>query len=90
MEVLRIEGLRKRFARGDAAVQANDGVDLAIERGQVVGLLGHYGAGKATLVNQVVGLLRPDAGSISVGGVDAVARPDLARQPHHAAAAARV
>ena len=80
MEVLRIEGLRKRFARGDAAVQANDGVDLAIERGQVVGLLGHNGAGKSTLVNQVVGLLRPDAGSISVGGVDAVARPDLARR----------
>lgn len=46
----------------------------------MVGLLGHNGAGTTTLVNQVVGIVRPDAGTITVDGVDAVARPDLARE----------
>ena len=61
--VLSIRGLSKRYP-GRRGVQANDGVDLDVLAGQVVGLLGHNGAGKTTLVNQVVGLVRPDAGSI--------------------------
>ncbi|MGV8978862.1 MAG: ABC transporter ATP-binding protein [Cellulomonas sp.] len=65
---------------GRHGVQANDGIDLHILEGQVVGLLGHNGAGKTTLVNQVVGLVRPDAGSIRLAGVDAVADPDGARR----------
>jgi ABC-2 type transport system ATP-binding protein len=79
-DVLVIQGLRKRYGRGPKAVQANDGVDLRIGAGQVVGLLGHNGAGKTTLVNQVVGLALPDEGSITLTGVDAVARPDRARR----------
>jgi len=79
-EVLRVEGLHKRFGRGPGAVAANAGIDLTVGAGQVVGLLGHNGAGKSTLVNQVVGLLRPDAGRITLAGIDAVARPDLARR----------
>ena len=78
-EVLSIRGLSKRY-RGRRGVQANDGIDLDVLPGQVVGLLGHNGAGKTTLVNQVVGLVRPDAGSIRLAGVDAVARPDEARR----------
>lgn len=79
-DVLRIRDLHKKFGRRARTVQANAGVDLDVGAGQVVGLLGHNGAGKSTLVNQVVGLLRPDAGTITLAGTDAVARPDQARR----------
>lgn len=77
--VLSIRGLSKRYP-GRRGVQANDGIDLDVLAGQVVGLLGHNGAGKTTLVNQVVGLVRPDAGTIWLDGIDAVADPDGARR----------
>ena len=79
-DVLVIAGLRKRYGKAPKGVQANDGVDLRIGAGQVVGLLGHNGAGKTTLVNQVVGLALPDEGSITLAGIDAIARPDEARK----------
>jgi ABC-2 type transport system ATP-binding protein len=75
--VLAFEDVTKRYRNG---VLANDGITFAVEVGEVFGLLGHNGAGKTTLVNQVVGLLRPDAGSITVAGVDAVASPARARE----------
>lgn len=70
---------RKRLTRGEG-VRANDSVTLDADAGQVYGLLGHNGAGKTTLVNQVVGLLEPDAGRIHVDGIDVVAEPAAARQ----------
>ncbi len=83
-EVLRIEDLHKSFRRGTGrrspVVRANAGIDLTVPAGRVVGLLGHNGAGKSTLVHQVVGLLKPDRGDIRVAGIDAVARPALARR----------
>lgn len=78
-EVLRVRGLRKRY-RGRNGVQANDGIDLDVAAGEVMGLLGHNGAGKTTLVNQIAGLVRPDAGEITLAGIDAIARPDQARK----------
>lgn len=77
--LLSVRGLRKRY-RGRTGVQANDGIDLDVARGQVVGLLGHNGAGKTTLVHQVVGLVKPDAGTLTLDGVDAVAHPEVARR----------
>lgn len=74
--VLEVEDLTRRFG----PVLANDGVSLRVRAGEVVGLLGHNGAGKTTLVSQIVGLLKPDAGSIRVAGVDAVADPATARR----------
>lgn len=75
--LLEISGLTKTYRKG---ARANDGVDLSVEAGEVFGLLGHNGAGKTTLVNQVVGLLRPDAGTIAIDGRDVVADPSIARR----------
>lgn len=75
-DALTISGLTRRFG----SVVANDGVSLRVRPGEVVGLLGHNGAGKTTLVSQLVGLLRPDAGTIHLGEVDAVTHPAAARR----------
>ncbi|WP_243228773.1 ABC transporter ATP-binding protein [Microbacterium sp. CIAB417] len=74
--VLELKDVTRRF--GD--VVANDAISLQVRAGEVVGLLGHNGAGKTTLVSQIVGLLKPDAGTIRVAGIDAVATPARARQ----------
>lgn len=76
--VLAIEHLVKQY-RGKAA-PANDDVSLTAHAGRVLGVLGHNGAGKTTMVNQIVGLLRPTSGTIHVSGVDAVAHPARARE----------
>jgi ABC-2 type transport system ATP-binding protein len=70
------EGLTRRF--GD--VVALDGVDLEIEFGRIVGLLGHNGAGKSTTVNILTTLLLPTAGRAEVCGHDVVRAPGKARE----------
>jgi ABC-2 type transport system ATP-binding protein len=62
---LEISGLAKRYKDGYLAV---DGVSIRVERGQIVGLLGPNGAGKTTTLRMLMGLLRPDAGTITVFG----------------------
>jgi len=74
---LRVRDLVKVF---NQKVRANDGITLTVEPGEVYGLLGPNGAGKSTLVKQVIGLLRPDAGTIALGPHNLVADPDAARQ----------
>jgi sulfonate transport system ATP-binding protein len=63
--MLEIAGLGKRFANGVAAL---DGIDLSIERGGIVGLVGTSGCGKSTLLRLVAGLDRPSAGGILLDG----------------------
>ena len=70
-----VEHLRKRFG----AVTAVDGVSFTAGDGQVTGLLGPNGAGKTTTLRMLYALMRPDAGSISIDGVDAVADPQGAQ-----------
>ncbi|MBK9739709.1 MAG: ATP-binding cassette domain-containing protein [Actinobacteria bacterium] len=70
------EGLVKHF--GD--VVALDGIDLTVERGQVVGLLGPNGAGKTTTVRILSTLLQPTAGSARVAGFDVEKHPDDVRR----------
>jgi ABC-2 type transport system ATP-binding protein len=74
--MLRAEGLTKRYGNRHAL----DGFDLSVQPGEITGLVGHNGAGKTTFVEVVTGLVRPDAGSITVGGIDARRRPRAARR----------
>ena len=55
------------------------GIDLDVERGELVALLGPNGAGKTTLLKILATLVRPDGGSAAVDGIDVVKRPDTAR-----------
>ncbi len=64
MAVLTASGLRKRFE----STCAVDGIDLVIDEGEVVGLLGPNGAGKTTLLRMLLGLVRPDGGTIELFG----------------------
>jgi ABC-2 type transport system ATP-binding protein len=72
---LEIHGLVKRFDR-----PAVDGLELAVRAGEFYTLLGPNGAGKTTTLRMVTGLLRPDSGSISVFGIDALADPTAAKR----------
>jgi ABC-2 type transport system ATP-binding protein len=60
--------------------RALDGFDLTVEPGEITGLIGHNGAGKTTFVEVVTGLNHPDAGRVSVGGVDVRRDPRQARR----------
>lgn len=64
---LMLRGVSKRF--GDT--RAVDGIDLTVPAGTFYGLVGPNGAGKTTTLSLISGLLRPDSGSIHVGGIDA-------------------
>ena len=72
---LRLRGLTKIFAR-----PAVDQLDLTLKAGEFYSLLGPNGAGKTTTLRMVAGLLKPDAGSIEVFGVDALADPVAAKR----------
>jgi ABC-2 type transport system ATP-binding protein len=64
----------------DGKTLANDGLCIEVAPGEVYGLLGPNGAGKSTFVKQVMGLLKPTSGAITLGSFDLVADPDVARQ----------
>ena len=72
---LKVRGLRKTFVR-----PAVDGLDLTIRAGEFYALLGPNGAGKTTTLRMVVGLLQPEAGDISVFGIDALKDPVAAKR----------
>jgi ABC-2 type transport system ATP-binding protein len=75
-----LEGVRKTFGR----VVAVDRVDLRVEPGTFVGLIGHNGAGKSTCMRMITGLLRPTEGRILIDGIDVVADPLEARRRYGA------
>src|SRR5579872_7550703 len=72
---LEVRGLTKRFER-----PAVDGLDLTVREGEFYALLGPNGAGKTTTLRMIAGLLLPDAGAISISGIDALKDPVAAKQ----------
>lgn len=65
---IHIEGLKKRYGEGEAAVDALKGVDMTIWPGEVVGLVGPSGSGKSTLLKCLGAVIEPTAGKMQLGG----------------------
>ena len=76
MTVLHTEDLRKRYGQWEAAVDALAGVDLAVERGEFVSIVGTSGSGKSTLLHMLGGLDRPTGGKVYVEDKDIFALKD--------------
>ena len=68
MTILKTENLKKYYGDGDTAVHALDGVDLTVEKGEFVAIVGTSGSGKSTLLHMLGGLDRPTSGTVTVDG----------------------
>lgn len=77
--VLNVERVTKVFSNGKTKVVANDNLSFSMQKGEILGLLGHNGAGKTTLVNQILGLLTPTSGEITLLGKSVAESPARAR-----------
>jgi putative ABC transport system ATP-binding protein len=67
---IQLRGLSRRFREGEREHVVLDGIDLDIRRGETVALRGRSGSGKSTLLNLIAGIDAPDAGSVTVAGID--------------------
>ena len=76
MTVLETKDLKKYYGSGDTQVKALDGVDLTVESGEFVAIVGTSGSGKSTLLHMLGGLDRPTGGSVLVEGRDIFALKD--------------
>lgn len=66
MEVLRTENLKKYYDQSQIPVKAVDGIDISVEQGEFVAIVGTSGSGKSTLLNMLGGLDRPKIGRAHV------------------------
>lgn len=78
MTILETRDLRKIYGAGDTEVRALDGVDLTVEKGEFVAVVGTSGSGKSTLLHMLGGLDRPTSGSVTVDGKELSALKDEA------------
>lgn len=78
--------LRREYRRGEEVVRPLDGLDLDLDRGAFVALMGPSGSGKSTLLNLLAGIDRPTSGTVSIDGtsIGELSRGELARWRRHA------
>ena len=70
MQILETHDLKKYYGAGDTQVRALDGVNLAVEQGEFLSIVGTSGSGKSTLLHMLGGLDRPTSGTVTVDGTD--------------------
>lgn len=78
MTILQTKDLKKYYGSGDTQVKALDGVDLTVEQGEFVAIVGTSGSGKSTLLHILGGLDRPTSGTVTVDGKNIFALKDEA------------
>ena len=78
MSILETRNLRKIYCSGDTEVRALDGVNLSVDSGEFVAIVGTSGSGKSTLLHMLGGLDRPTSGSVIVDGKDIFSLKDEA------------
>ncbi len=78
MSILQTKALKKYYGMGDTQVRALDGVDLSVEQGEFVAIVGTSGSGKSTLLHMLGGLDRPTEGKVIVDGRDIFSLKDEA------------
>ncbi len=79
MTILETKDLRKTYGSGDTEVRALDGVDLTVEKGEFLAVVGTSGSGKSTLLHMLGGLDRPTSGTVTVDGKDIFSLKDEER-----------
>jgi putative ABC transport system ATP-binding protein len=70
MAIVSVKGLTREYSQGEHTVHALRGVDLAVESGEFLALMGASGSGKTTLLNLIGGLDAPTAGNVQIEGTD--------------------
>ena len=70
MEILKTAGLEKTYGKGDNAVHALRGIDISVNKGEFVAIVGTSGSGKSTLLHMLGGLDRPTSGTVTIDGKD--------------------
>ena len=78
MSILQTNDLRKYYGAGENQVKALDGVNLSVENGEFIAIVGTSGSGKSTLLHMLGGLDRPTSGKVTVDGEDIFALKDEA------------
>ena len=78
MSILQTKDLKKYYGSGETQVKALDGVDLTVENGEFVAIVGTSGSGKTTLLHMLGGLDRPTSGEIIVDGQNLLTLKDEA------------
>lgn len=69
MALIKISNLKKQYTSGDETVEALRGVDIAIEKGEFITIMGQSGSGKSTLLSVLGGMNHPSAGEVEMAGV---------------------